>query len=124
MSEFKTWEQMSELEQAQATWWDLYKDVYGVRPRGVDTSNWTLEGFDAQIRALCIHLEEVMDAERQAEKEAIQRFEDRVANLMHTGADRERVIAWLMNTEGASGDFEYFAYTQGLPYCYFSQPRI
>jgi hypothetical protein len=38
---------------------------------------------------------------------------------MHTGADRERVIAWLMDAEHANGDTEYFAFTQGLPYSYF-----
>jgi len=40
---------------------------------------------------------------------------------MHTGTDRERVIAWLMDAEGANGDFEYFCFTQGLPYRYFAQ---
>lgn len=55
----KTWTEMTDLEKAEATWWDLYKEVYGVRPRGVDTSNWTLEGFDHQIRALLTHLQEV-----------------------------------------------------------------
>jgi len=53
---------MNELEQAQAIWCDLYKDVHGIRPRGVDTSNWTLAGFNAQIRALSTHLEEVLGA--------------------------------------------------------------
>jgi hypothetical protein len=119
MTEFKSWDEMSDLEQAAATWWDLYKDVHGVRPRGVDTSNWTLAGFNAQIKALTIHLKEVMESERQAEKQAIQRFEDRVAKLMHNGNDRERVIAWLMDAEGVDGDFEYFCYTQGLPFGYF-----
>ena len=41
--DFPSWDELSELEQAQATFWDMYKDAYGVRPRGVDTSGWTLK---------------------------------------------------------------------------------
>jgi hypothetical protein len=119
MEQFKSWEEMSELEQAQATYWDMYKDAYGVRPRGVDTSGWSLEYFEAEFKILgeAINQEEIQ--RRAAEAEAITKFEDRVLNLMHTGTNRERVIAWLMDAEGATGDFEYFAFTQGLPYGYF-----
>ena len=121
MEQFKIWDEMSDLEQAAATWWDLYKDVHGVRPRGVDTSNWTLEGFKAQINALCIALEEVVAEQREAEQRAVVKFEDRVTNLLHPGTNRERVIAWLMDAEGVNGDFEYFCFTQGLPYGYFTR---
>ena len=38
MEQLKSWEDMTDLEQAQCTYWDMYKDAYGVRPRGVDTS--------------------------------------------------------------------------------------
>jgi hypothetical protein len=119
MEQFKSWEEMSALEQAQCMYWDMYKDAYGVRPRGMDTSTWTLEDFDAEFKVLgqAIQREEI--ARRAAEAEAIVRFEDRVANLIHPGTNRERVIAWLMDAEGATGDFEYFCYTQGLPYGYF-----
>jgi hypothetical protein len=69
-------------------------------------------------------LAKVIDAEyiarKEAEAEAIVAFEDRVANLMHTGTNRERIIAWLMDAEGANGDHEYFCFTQGLPYGYFN----
>lgn len=119
MEQFKSWDEMSALEQARETYWDMYKDAYGVRPRGVDTSTWTLEDFDMEFASLgrVIQQEEI---ERKAvEARAIVEFEDRVANLMHTGTNRERVIAWLMDAEGANGDFEYFAFTQGLPYSYF-----
>ena len=119
MEQFKSWEQMSALEQAQATYSDMYKDAYGVRPRGVDTSAWTLEQFEAEFKILGQAIEQEEIARRAAEAEAIVRFEDRVANLMHTGTCRERVIAWLMDAEHATGDYEYFAFTQGLPYGYF-----
>ena len=112
---------MSALEQAQCQYWDMHKVAYGFRPRGIDTSTWTLEDFDAEFEVLgkAIEREEVERKEREAE--AIVRFEDRVLNLMHTGTNRERVIAWLMDAESANGDFEYFCFTQGLPYGYFKQ---
>jgi len=121
MERFKSWEEMSALEQAQATYWDMYKDAYGVRPRSVDTTGWSLEYFEAEFKILgeAINQEEIQ--RKESEARAIVKFEDSVANLMHTGTNRERVIAWLMEAEGANGDSEYFAFTQGLPYGYFTK---
>jgi len=119
MEDFKSWEELTQLEQARELYWDMYKDAYGVRPRGVDTSTWTLEQFEAEFEGLGVAIEAEDKARKEAEAEAVIAFEDRVANLMHTGTCRERVIAWLMDAESANGDYEYFAFTQGLPYGYF-----
>ena len=121
MEQFKSWEEMSALEQAQATYWDMYKDAYGVRPRGVDTTGWSLEYFEAEFKILGAAIEQEEIARKASEAQAIREFENRVFILMHTGTCRERVIAWLMDAEGASGDHEYFAFTQGLPYGYFKK---
>jgi len=118
-NEFKSWEEMTVLEQMQCQFWDMYKDAYGVRPRGVDTSAWTEEVFMAEFELLGKVIEQEEIARKESEAEAIVRFEDSVLNLMHTGTNRTRVIAWLMDAEGANGDFEYFCFTQGLPYGYF-----
>jgi hypothetical protein len=120
-NEFKSWEEMSALEQAQCTYWDMYKDAYGVRPRWIDTTSWTLEQFEAEFASLATAIEQADIQRKNAEVEAIAKFEDSVTNLMHTGTNRQRVIAWLMDAEGANGDFEYFCFTQGLPYKYFKQ---
>lgn len=114
-----SWEEMSPLEQAQCIHWDMYKDAYGVRPRGIDTTSWTLEQFEEEFKHLGRVIEQEEIARKEAEAEAIVRFEDRVLNLMHTGTNRQRVISWLMDAEGCNGDFEYFCFTQGLPYGYF-----
>ena len=119
MEQFKSWEDMTDLEQAQCTYWDMYKDAYGHRPRGVDTSTWTLADFELEFASLGSVIERENADRQTAEAEAITKFESRVTSLMHTGADRERVIAWLMDAEHANGDDEYFAFTQGLPYGYF-----
>ena len=120
-NEFKSWEEMSALEQAQCTYWDMYKDAYGVRPRWIDTTKWTLEQFEAEFASLATAIEQADIQRKNAEVEAIAKFEDSVTNLMHTGTNRQRVIAWLMDAEGANGDFEYFCFTQGLPYSYLKQ---
>lgn len=113
------WDQMSDLEQASAIWWDLYKDVHGVRPRGVDTSNWTLEGFNAQIQALSTALEEQMEEERQNQTLAIQRFESRVQDTILAGAgNRETAVQWIMRDSGMGEDQEYIEYRFNLPFGY------
>ena len=118
-NEFKSWEEMSVLEQMQCQYWDMYKDAYGVRPRGIDTSTWTEYAFQVEFEHLALVIQQEETARKEAEAEAIVQFEDRVTNLMHTGTNRARVIAWLMDAESANGDFEYFCFTQGLPYGYF-----
>jgi hypothetical protein len=119
MEEFKSWEEMSTLEQYACQYWDMYKDAYGVRPRGVDTSTWTLAEFEMEFASLGSVIEREHANRQVAEADAIVKFEDRVTSLMHTGTNRERVIAWLIDAEGANGDHEYFCFTQGLPYGYF-----
>jgi hypothetical protein len=119
-NEFKSWEEMSALEQAQCTYWDMYKDAYGVRPRGIDTSTWTLEDFDAEFEVLgkAIDREEADRKEREAE--AMTKFEARVVDLIGSGAgDRETAIRWIHDAEDTNGDEEYLCYCVGLPYGYF-----
>ena len=120
MSEFTTWEQMSDLEQAQSIFWDMYKDAHGIRPRGIDTSTWTLADFHLEFASL----QEVIvreQANRQvAEKEAIAKFEQHVTNTICMGArDRETALRWIMDASNANGDWEYLCYDLGLPYHYF-----
>ena len=119
MEQFKSWEEMTDLEQAQCTYWDMYKDAYGYRPRGINISTWTLADFEQEFASLGSVIEREHADRQTAESQAITKFENRVASLMHTGANRERVIAWLMDAEHANGDDEYFCFTQGLPYGYF-----
>jgi hypothetical protein len=119
--EFKSWEEMSLLEQYACQYWDMYKDAYGVRPRGIDTSSWTEADFEAEFEVLGRAIDREEADRKVREAEAIVAFEDRVTNLMHTGTNRARVIAWLMDAEGCNGDFEYFCFTQGLPYRYFKE---
>jgi hypothetical protein len=120
MSEFTTWEQMSDLEQAQCQYWDMYKDAYGVRPRGVDTSTWTLADFDAEFQLLGEIIKQEDIARKAAETEAIEKFEQHIINTICMGArNRETALRWIMDASNANGDWEYLCYDLGLPYHYF-----
>lgn len=119
MAEFNSWAEMSELEQARATFWDMYKDAHGIRPRHVDTSTWTLEQFHQTFDAL----EGIMKANDIArgieEAVAVEKFERRITEMMTIGAkDRAMALRWMHEAEGSNGDDEYLGYLTGLPYQY------
>jgi hypothetical protein len=119
-TEFKSWEELTQLEQARELYWDMYKDAYGVRPRGVDTSTWTLEQFEDEFEGLGVAIEAGEKVRVQAEQHAIFSFEKRVDALILSGArDRATAMRWIHEAEGTMGDDEYLCYTLGLPYMYF-----
>ena len=120
MEAFKTWEEMSVLEQMACQYWDMYKDAYGVRPRGVDTSSWTEADFDAEFKLLGTIIEQENIARKEAEEKAMHDFEMRMQTLMMTGArDRATALRWIHEAEGSNGDDEYLCFLLGLPYMYF-----
>ena len=120
MNEFKSWEEMNTLEQYACQYWDMYKDAYGVRPRGIDTTDWTETQFEAEF----VQLGKTIDAnyKEQMAQEAVAQhdFEMRVLSLLQTGAKtREMALRWIHEAEGSNGDDEYLCYLLGLPYRYF-----
>ena len=119
-TEFKTWDELSDLEQAQATYWDMHKDAYGVRPRCIDTSAWTLEDFEAEFVILGQAIDREETARKQSEASAVEAFERRVAELISMGAkDMDMAMRWIHEAEETQGDDDYLAWTLGLPYQYF-----
>jgi hypothetical protein len=120
MEALTTWEEMSDLEQAQCQFWDMYKDAYGVRPRGIDTSTWTLDDFTSEFVILGQAIEREDIARKVAESESVTKFERRIAELMTMGArDRNMALRWIHEAEETNGDDSYLAWTLGLPYQYF-----
>lgn len=125
MEDFKSWEEMSKLEQAQCIYWDMHKDAYGVRPRCIDTSAWTLEDFEAEFVILGQAIDREETARKEAEAEAVKKFEQHVTNTICMGAgDRETALRWIMSASNANGDWEYLCYDLGLPYRYFSVDTV
>ena len=119
-TEFKSWEELSKLEQYQATYWDMYKDAYGVRPRGIDTSSWTVETVLKEFAYLGLVIEREEVARKEAEASATVVFEQRVQSLIELGAkDRVTAMRWIHEAEDTNGDDDYLAWTLGLPYQYF-----
>ncbi len=119
-TEFTTWEQMTTLEQYACTYWDMYKDAFGIRPRGIDTSAWTEADYLAEFK----QLGEIIDREEIARKAAeainLEKFERRVAELISIGAkNMDMAMRWIHEAEGTNGDNDYLAWTLGLPYQYF-----
>jgi hypothetical protein len=120
MSEFKSWSELSPLEQASAQYWDMYKDAYGVRPRWIDTTSWTLDAFEKEFESLAETIRENIARQELEEKQAIMVLENRIASLMQSGAkDRSMAIRWIAEAEDAGSDMEYLCFLVGVPYGYF-----
>jgi len=122
MNEFKSWEEMSVLEQMACQYWDMYKDAYGVRPRGIDTSTWTEAQFEAEFVQLGKTIEANYKEQLASEAKAIERFEAQVTSFIQSGAkDRATAIRWMMQSmELGENDLYYggslVCYKLGLPY--------
>lgn len=124
-NEFKSWEEMSVLEQYACQFWDMYKDAYGVRPRGIDTSTWTEADFESEFVQLSKVIEQENALRVEAEEKATIAFEMRVQNLLVSGAkDYEMAMRWVHEAEGSDGDDEYLCYLVGLPYGYFRKVTV
>jgi hypothetical protein len=118
-------QELTRQEELQSIYWDMYKDAYGVRPRGIDTSNWTEHAFNTEFEYLAsvIKMEEL--ARKESESKAIVAFEKRVQDLLAIGAkDRAMALRWIHEAEDTHGDDEYLCYTVGLPYRYFAQTCV
>jgi hypothetical protein len=119
-NEFKSWEEMSVLEQMQCQYWDMYKDAYGVRPRGIDTSTWTEYAFQVEFEHLALVIQQEETARKESEASAAVRFEAQMDSLMQAGAvSRDAALKWIHEAEGSDGDDEYLCFLLGLSYGYF-----
>ena len=125
MEEFKTWEEMTVLEQYACQYWDMHKDAYGFRPRGIDTSSWTEADFEREFFQLSVTIAEEDRIRKEAEEKAAHDFEMRILSLQMTGAtDRDMALRWVHEAEGSNGDEEYLCFLVGLPYGYFRRETV
>lgn len=122
MTEYKSWDELTVLEQMGCQYWDMYKDAYGVRPRGIDTSTWTVADFEAEFSKLGKVIDRNFAEQQIQEADAIAKFEQRVQRVIVCGAtDKETAMRWIMEGSDCNGDWSYFAYCNGLPYNYFTK---
>ena len=122
MSEYKSWDELSPLEQASCEFSDFYKEAYGFRPRHIDTSTWTLADFDNQFEVLANICKEIAASRKVAEDEAVKALEARIDSLIQSGAkNRAMAIRWIAEAEECDGDMEYLCFLVGVPYGYFKE---
>jgi hypothetical protein len=125
MEAFKSWEEMSVLEQYACTYWDMYKDAYNVRPRGINTDSWTEADFEAEFVQLSKTIEANYKVQLEQEERATIAFEMRVQELLTSGAkDYAMALRWIHEAEGSNGDEEYLCFLVGLPYGYFRKETV
>ena len=118
-------ETMTRTEELQNIFWDMYKDAYGVRPRGISTHLWDEAKFTREFDFLGQVIKDNDAQSRIAEHKAAHAFEMRVQSIMACGAkDREMALRWIHEAEGSNGDNEYLCYLIGLPYRYFAKVAV
>ena len=104
---------------------DLYKDVYGCRPRGENLSIYTAEELDVKWNNLCEMLSEEIDREKERELQAENDFTDLVYTTMNTyGITSARALEWMGVRKESFYGWESVCYEYGLPYNFKDQLEI
>lgn len=111
---------------AEAVYWDLYKGAYGIRPRGIDTSSWTLQQFDEEFARLEQVIFENYKIKQAEEHKACEEFENTVTALLANDSHktRESIINEFHQQYNTGGDPEFLCFSLGLPYGYFKNGHI
>lgn len=104
---------------------DVYKDVYGVRPRGACAAEFLAMDEDGRRRELD-RLGEALEAEmaedRRRKERAVAEFRaarDRIAE--ESGVSAETATRWLVQADDVDAENDpqwasFFCYLNGLPY--------
>jgi len=95
---------------------DLYKDVYGFRPRSIPFT--TVAEYRAEMTQLSEMLKDDISVEKQEIKFAVDRFNQIVSDTMNTcNCSWKKAIDFLMDAEDnvyVSDDMEFFLYHYGI----------
>lgn len=96
---------------------DLYKDVYGSRPRYATFES--MEDFDADYERLVVRLNEKMDEEKKQQLINRERFEQRIKETMElvVGTDRARAIEIIADAEDELENMKFYGYER-LEWCF------
>jgi hypothetical protein len=85
---------------------DLYKDVYGFRPRYVRFAS--IEEFDARYTELC-SVSMQLDEDRIRQAANMEKFADRVRETMELcNCDQRRAVEIIADAEGELEDYEFY----------------
>ena len=117
MERFKTWEELTVVEQLYSTFSDMHKDVYGSRPRYKSIDEFTEEELIGELDFLDKQMEIEIAYQKEREEESVCFFETTVASVMELcGCVRYKAIKYLYDAEGDIQDWGHFCYNYGLPY--------
>jgi hypothetical protein len=120
--EMVAWEDMPRIEQLQCIYWDMYKDAYNVRPRGVNMSDWTEADFEMQLNGLEIIIQRNTEQRRIEEAFNEINVDETIAKLIKSGAkDRAMAIRWLHEAHDTCGDDSYLEFHLGVGYGFFKR---
>jgi hypothetical protein len=117
MSEFMTWDQMSELEQLETIYCEMHKDVYGVKARWYRAES--VEQARADVASLELALKAHMEREAIEQQNAIAAFMKLARE--HCGGCVETAKRYQHDAYNTHGDDEFLCYHLGLPYGFFKQ---
>ena len=112
---------MPQIDQLKSIYWEMYKDAYGIRPRGINMDSWSEDQLNLAIDGLERTIEANEIQRKEDEFDAVVKFEGRMTELGVLGAvDREMAMRWIHEAEGSQGDNEYLCFLNGLPYGYLN----
>jgi hypothetical protein len=99
---------------------DLHKDAYGFRPKGDFWTYWEGASNDQKQElwdSMYGTMQRTLELERELQDEAVVKFENTLASMMHLGArSKEMAIHWLHEAHNTNGDNEYLDYMLNVPY--------
>lgn len=110
-------DQTSRHQELVNLYWDMYKDVHGIRPRWMKLDEMSIEELEGELLILGRSAAIIWEAEAKAQKEAAEKFEQQVAS---TGVDRETAIRWIMQAEDVD-TLEDLEFQRNLPFGYFME---
>lgn len=113
---------MTRKEELVNIYWDFYKEVHNFRPRHIDFEACTEADLEEMLDRLNEQAQVVFAEREAAEKDAVCKFNTLVDMTIASGAKtREDALRWIMEASGCDGDWDYFAWQNGLPYAYFKR---
>ncbi len=88
---------------------DLYKDVYGIRPRTAAFKS--VEEFDADFKLLISQLNEQQAEEEIRQAANLEKFASRVRETMELcNCDAERAVEIIADAEGELDSYQWYGY--------------
>ena len=106
---------MTELEDLESLYCDMYKDVYGVKARWYKAES--VEKAREDLARLQVELEAQMARDAEAQQQAIAAFEE----LAKSYGGVETAKRWQHQAYSTDGDDEALEYRLGLPFGYFKK---